>query len=278
MAAVALNVTGGTIVVPVEVNGVTASFILDTGAQRSVVTEAAVERLGLARDQWVGTTMRGVGGINARANADPRSLSLGGVPLVRHTLNHNTSLTVGILPRSSTESPVVDGVLGRDYLSAFDLDLDMAESRLALYQISGCAGRFLPWKGNYAALAVSNPTENALVVPVVLDGRPLRALLDSGASSSLLGAPGVSRLGLDLAELQADPADQVSGLGARTVTMRRHRFRSLRVGSETFDAPVLWVASITLNPIVDMLLGADWLAERRIWISYATRQVFVATP
>jgi hypothetical protein len=26
-----------------------------------------------------------------------------------------------------------------------------------------------------------------------------------------------------------------------------------------------------------MLLGADWLAHRRIWVSFATRQLFVAT-
>jgi hypothetical protein len=30
-------------------------------------------------------------------------------------------------------------------------------------------------------------------------------------------------------------------------------------------------------PIVDLLLGADWLAQRRVWLSFATRQVFVAT-
>jgi hypothetical protein len=39
---------------------------------------------------------------------------------------------------------------------------------------------------------------------------------------------------------------------------------------------VIWVAPIRLTPIVDMLLGADWLAARRVWISYATRQLFVA--
>jgi hypothetical protein len=27
-----------------------------------------------------------------------------------------------------------------------------------------------------------------------------------------------------------------------------------------------------------MLLGADWLAGKRVWISYATRQVFAAEP
>ncbi|MDT5320623.1 MAG: hypothetical protein QOD88_3145 [Mycobacterium sp.] len=277
-ASIALDVIGGTITVPVEVNGITATFILDTGAQRSVVTQQAVQRLGLARDEWVGTTMRGVGGIDRRPNADPRSLSLGGVPLVRRTLNHDTSMTVGILTRTRAGDLTIDGLLGRDFLSLFDLDLDVPGHRLTLYQVHDCAGRFLPWSVDYTAVAVAMAAENALVVPVILDDTPLHAMLDTGASSSLLAAPGMFRVGLQLAGLAGDPADQVSGLGPHTVVMHRHKFRSLRVGGQLIDAPMIWVAPVRLAPIVDMLLGADWLAARHVWISYATRQLFVAVP
>lgn len=277
-ASVALTVVGGTITVPVEVNGVTATFILDTGAQRSMVTEAAVQRLGLARDAWIGTTMSGVGGIESRPNADPRSLALGGVPLVRRTLTHDTSLTVGVIRRTRVGKLLIDGLLGRDFLSLFDLDLDVPGLRLTLYQVRDCAGRFLPWQGDYAAVPVTLPVESALIVPAMVDGTALRALLDSGASASLIGAPGLFRLGLQRASFAGDPADQVSGLGPRAVTMHQHRFRSLRVAGQTIDSPEIWTAAIRLMPIVDMLLGADWLAGRRIWISFSTRQLFVATP
>jgi hypothetical protein len=277
-ATVALDVTGGTITVPVEVNGNVATLILDTGAQRSLVTEEAAHRLGLARDQWVGTTMRGVGGIESRPNADPRTLTLGGIPLVRRTLNHDTSLTVGIIPRTRIGSLVIDGVLGRDFLALFDLDIDVSGRHLTLYQVHDCVGRFLPWEGGYAAVPVTLPIENALVMPVTLDGTPLRALLDTGASASVVAAPGLFRLGLQAANFAGDTADQVSGIGTHMVTMYRHTFRSLRVGGETTGSPVIWAAPIQLQPIVDMLLGADWLARRRVWISFATKQLFVATP
>jgi hypothetical protein len=276
-ATIGLDVIAGAITVPVQVNGIAATFILDTGAQRSVVTEDAVHRLGLARDEWVGTTMSGVGGIESRPNADPRSLTLGGIPLVRRTLSHDTSLTVGILPRTRAGTLLIDGLLGRDFLSVFDLDLDVPNQRLTLYQVHDCAGRFLPWSDNYAAVSVTLADENALILPVTLDGTPLRALLDTGASASLIAAPGLFRLGLRPASLAGDPADQVSGLGPRMVTMHRHTFRSLLVGGQVIDGPVIWTAPIRLSPIVDMLLGADWVARRRMWISYATRQLFVDT-
>jgi hypothetical protein len=276
-ATVALQVNSGVITVPVEVNGITASFILDTGAQRSVVSEAAVHRLGLARDEWVGTTMRGVGGIDRRPNADPRSLSLGGVPLVRRTLGHDTSLTVANLSLlTNAESQFIDGLLGRDFLSLFDLDLDLPAHRLMLYQPRDCAGRFLQWPGNYAAIPIAVPVEQAIIIPVTLDGRPLRAMLDSGASSSLVAAPGIYKLRLDLAGLSADPSGQIAGLGSRVLTVHLHQFNALQVGNETVEKPSLWVEPLHLTPIADMLLGADWLAARRVWISFATSQLFVA--
>jgi hypothetical protein len=271
-----LQINGGTITLPVEVNGIAATFILDTGAQRSVVTQAAVQRLGLVRDQWVGTTMSGLGGIARRPNANPRSLTLGGVALARRTVNHDTSLTVGMLPHAMIGNLVIDGLLGRDFLALFDLDLDMPSRRLMLYRVQDCSGRFLPWAGDYSTIPVTMPAESAIVVPVTIDGRPLHALLDTGASASLLAAPGIARLGLDSANFSGDPAGRISGLGARELTVHRHRFASLRVGNETIDSPFIWVEPVRLVPISDMLLGADWLAGRRIWISFATHQLFTA--
>jgi hypothetical protein len=58
--------------------------------------------------------------------------------------------------------------------------------------------------------------------------------------------------------------------------MRLHRFAELRIGPDVSRDPRLWVASAHVVPIVDMLLGVDWLRSRRVWLSYATRQFFVA--
>lgn len=275
-AGVPLEVIHGAILVPVEVNGITGRFILDTGAERSIVTPAAVQRLSLSLDQWVGTTMHGVGGVESRPNANTRSLALGGVALHRRTLNQDTSFTVADLPRAAIGGRAIDGLLGRDYLSLFDLALDMPGQMLTLYQVSGCTGRFLPWTRPYAAVPVQNPAESALVVPVVLDGVRLRALLDTGAGSTMVTAPGIARLGLKLERLMQDPHVDVSGVGPRVQIMRRHSFTMLKVGTETVLHPTLWVAPVRITPIVDMLLGADWLSGKQVWISYATRQVFVA--
>jgi hypothetical protein len=58
--------------------------------------------------------------------------------------------------------------------------------------------------------------------------------------------------------------------------MRRHRFGSLQVGPQRIQSPSFWVGPVRLTPIADMILGADFLARRRVWISFASQQVFVA--
>jgi predicted aspartyl protease len=274
LAVVPLEIVGTVVLTPVVVNGVAGTFILDTGAAQTVVTPDAVRHFDLALDEWTATTMRGVGGIERRRNADPRSVELGGVALHRRSLARDATLRVVTLPRSMVGGRQVDGLLGRDFLSLFDLDLDFSRRTLALYDVHGCSGQFLPWTETYLSVPVENPIESALVVPVALDGVPLRALLDSGASRTLVAAPGMARLGLGVERLQGDPSQIVSGMGPHSVMMWRHRFQELRIGDETFPGPVFLVAAIQLLPISDMLLGADWLMRHRVWISYATNQLF----
>jgi hypothetical protein len=48
------------------------------------------------------------------------------------------------------------------------------------------------------------------------------------------------------------------------------------VGTERIADPTIWAAPAHILPIVDMLLGETWLRDRRVWLSYATSQVFVA--
>lgn len=274
-ASVSLEIVGTVVLTEVVVNGIPGTFILDTGAQLSVVTPDAVSHFGLALDQWTATTMRGVGGIERNRNADPRSVELGGVALHRRSLARDATLRVVTLPRGTVGGHKVDGLLGRDFLSAFDMDLDFPRRTLALYDVHGCTGRFLPWTDPYLSVPVDNPAESALLVPVELDGVPLLALLDSGASQTLVAARGMARLGLGLDRLRADPSHVVSGMGPHSVTVWQHKFKTLRIGDETFPAPSFPVTPIQLYPNSDMLLGADWLLGRRIWISYATKQLFV---
>jgi hypothetical protein len=272
-ATVPLRVVGARFLVEVAVNGVPATFQLDTGAERSLVTPEAARRLGLARDRWVGETVWGIGGIERSSVADPRSLSLAGVPLRHRDAARDATLGVGPLEAPAVDGISIDGLLGRDFLSAFDVALDAPGRHLTLWGVSGCAGRFLPWREPYDAIATLPEYGDALVLPVLADGKRLRALPDTGAGETLLAAPGVIRLGLGG---PGASASEIRGFGTRARPSWPARLASLRIGGQTeHDVPLL-ASRLHLFPIVDMLLGADWFRARRIWLSYATGQIFVA--
>lgn len=271
-----MDVVAGHILLDVQVNDVATTFILDTGAERTLMSDDAVRGLGLRRDGWVASTVRGIAGIDQGPDALPRSLRLGTATLRRRTLLGDDSVTVGQLPVTQVAGRPIAGLLGRDFLAPFDLDLDLPNHRITLYAVNGCDAWFLPWSTPYAAIPADTPMGTALVVQVLVDGQPLRALIDSGASASLLTAPGMFRLGLTPELLARDPGGNGTGVGPAPVPMHRHRFTELRVGPVTTRDPTLWVASVRVVPIVDMLLGADWLLTRRVWLSFATKQLFVA--
>jgi len=277
-AVVPIDTTTPNMIVRVEVNGSPEPFILDTGAQRTILDVDMVTRLQIARDRWVATTMRGVGGDDRELNAQPSSMVLGGVRLQLRTVAAVMSLPVGHLPPAAVSGRQVAGLLGADLLGGHDLMLNGPQATLALYSVRDCAGRFLPWAGPYSAIPTIRPVGDVLLVPARIDGKVLLAEIDSGASFTTILAPGLEKLGLSQAMLNRDPAATVRGVGPQSVTVRFHRFGSMTIGDDRTPNPVLGIGPARSLRIVDMLLGADWLKGRVVWLSYATTQVFVAGP
>jgi Aspartyl protease len=275
-ATLPVQMVAGVPVVSVRINDVSLPFVLDTGAQRSLITDAAVRRADVRLDEWASTTVKGISGYERHRNADPASLQLGGIALRRRTVAADQTLTVGPLPQAALAGQQIAGLLGADYLAGFDLDLDLPHRQVTLYHVAGCTGRFLPWPPGYDRIVASQPIRDILIFPVELDGRTLRTEIDSGSAVWLLTASGIDRLGLTPDVLARDPAGAMHGVGRFTLGTRRHRFDILRVGTERIADPTIWAAPAHILPIVDMLLGETWLHDRRVWLSYATSQVFVA--
>ena len=275
-AVVPITLPAGHPLVTARLDGHPATFILDTGAQRSLLTPEAVRRFDLKLDPWVGTTVVGIGGIEQHRNARVASLVLGGVALRQNTLLRGLSLSVGAIPASEMGRVPVDGILGRDVLAAFDLALDVGQRRITLYRVRGCSGRFLPWRRPYVAVPALPGYRAVLAIPVRADGRELRAMIDTGSTGGLLTGAGMARLGLTAAALAHKPLAQAQGIGPRSLRVRVYRLDWLAVGATvTRDVRVV-VAPVILTPILDLLLGIDWLTAHRVWLSYATGQVFVA--
>jgi predicted aspartyl protease len=250
-----IDCSNGRCLVPVALDGRVARMRLDTGAELTLVTRAAVARLGLRPDPWVGTTLRGAGGlVERRANVDVGVAQLGGVKLFQRLAGGGLSL-----PVTNSDLGDADGLLGGDVLRHYVLDLDIPRARLALHRPG------MPSHPD-GAVPLQSLRGDLLLAQVRLDGRALTGLVDTGASASLINARGLYRLGLAPPLVVHDPAVPMLAVGGESIVHRR-RFAELRIGAVTVAGPTILTESVP-EPAYDLVLGLDVLGRQRLLLSY----------
>jgi hypothetical protein len=120
-AGVTIPYTGGPLVVNASLNGVPLRLIVDTGADRTLISPEAMARAGFDVTQGAAVQIRGVTGDAVATLVSVPRLDLAGtrvgpVAVVVHAL----------------AGQGVDGLLGRDVLDAFTVTMDAASQRAIL--------------------------------------------------------------------------------------------------------------------------------------------------
>jgi predicted aspartyl protease len=253
-----------------RIDGKPVTLLVDTGAERTLLTEATVERLHLARDLQHATRTYGIGSPTATWDAKlPDGIVLGGarIPVER--------VTVGSFGISEVAGNVVDGLLGADILLAFDIDLDLPEQEMTLYlPRSHCPDAPPPWEQAYVAVHGVSTRQDRLLLPFELNGVSGTAVLDTGAQISSISRHMAERIGLLDADLADDRTVMAHGAAPDQVPVRIHRFSDFRVGPTLTHAPTLPVVPMS-SGMGDALVGGDFLHGRRVWLSFSTQRVFV---
>ena len=167
----------------------------------------------------------------------------------------------------------VDGVLGADVLSRFDLDLDLPNRRMLLYEKGICTP---DWAVPYAEIKIGRSAGNDhLFFPVQLDNRKITAMIDTGAQRTTLSAATARAMGITDAVLAHDPPILTRGFGSGKLELRMHRFESLIVGNITVSNPQIVVTDLRVRGI-NLILGMDFLLSRRLWLSYVDFRIFLS--
>jgi hypothetical protein len=258
----------GAVLVPAELNHMPVQMEVDTGASASTVTPGFANTWRLPPDPHRQTTVHGIGGDVVTSNTLVTSFELG------QQMWSGESFTTAPLARSFIEDPPVAGLLGADYLSDFDVELDLPRRVMTLWQVHGCAGDFALRDVPHRSITLHRGSPARMIIPVAIDGQPISALIDWGANETVLKEAVALRLGVTPEMLAADPIGHDTGSDSNVVTSHLHLFQTLRVGDDLFYPVRIAVAPIHAAD-VDMLLGLDYARTRHLWLSYATGQIFV---
>jgi predicted aspartyl protease len=259
-----VTLAAGVPVVRFTVSSKELLLILDTGAQSTVISTGAADRLQLPRSMVYPRRMRGLGGGLVGGAVGLPGLAVAGIEL--------PNFGALVAPIELKLSGIVpDGLLGADILSDYDVDLDLARNRVRLWCSSGAPD----WSRSYSTIEANRSLHDRLFFWSALDGKRTAVIIDTGAQHSLVDSRAALATGIDAKALGSQPAIAVLGIsGSGGVQARPYRFRELAIGRERLAQPSLLVAPLGLED-ADLILGADFMKDRRVRLSYRSRRIYI---
>ncbi|MEP7328234.1 MAG: retroviral-like aspartic protease family protein [Betaproteobacteria bacterium] len=272
------------IVVDGAISGQKIGIVLDTGAQSSLILRSSAARLGLSTKEVRGRRMIGVGGESQIEIATVDDFKLGEVS------TKDMQLYV------SGEREFTDGtdvLLGENFLRNFDVEFDLKNHAVRLYQARDCEGVTLAyWTKEVVGEVEIKPVEELRPVisfKVHVNDRPFDAILDSGASTSVFSQDDAASLGVTPETPGVVAGAPARGLGAKAVSMWTGTFKSFAIGNE--DIPDIRIRFADLFKDATyaetgsritrrsahaqpMLLGADFLLAHRMLVAHSQRKLY----
>lgn len=250
--------------VRVRLAGRDLTALVDSGAQYSVIDRRLVAELGLDNLFDMPLIAYGVDGRAQMGRGVTLDLAVGATRVGR--------LRAGILdlgPLSEEEGLGAPLILGQDLLMEAALEMDLRQRRLRLVD---AAQRVLP--PAYRPLPVRR-SGTALVAQAVVEGVPVKAVVDTGSSALLALSEGVAQ-SVGLLDGRPERAGSSIVLGG-VARARMIQARTVALGGETWrDVTTAVYADQALPNYPDALLGMEAFAGRDVILDLSDGQLHLA--
>ena len=267
VAELPVTMSGLRPLVHAKINGKEATFIADSGAWFSMISPGSAAEYGLTLEPlppWF--RMSGVGGTVVPKLTTLKSFTIAGVDIPR----------VQFLVGGSEVGSV--GLLGQNVLALLDTEFDLAHGMIKLMKSEGCSSvslaYWVPAGGVYSVLETERMEDERphIVAPIYINGVKLRALFDTGASTSFVTLKAAARFGLKPGGEGVTPAGESSGIGRKLVSTWIGPVGSIKIGDEEIKNSRLRFGG-ELDDI-DMLIGADYFLSHRVYWSNRLHKLF----
>ncbi|MBB6187701.1 aspartyl protease family protein [Rhodanobacter sp. MP7CTX1] len=252
----------------VKINGNNTRFILDTGAFFNIMSSANASSLGLKlQSAPFGYRVSGIGGAASVQQAHVKEFGILDMTL------KNVDFIVG-----GTDAG--NGLLGANLLDFADLEIDLAHGKLTLFKVDHCDKESLAYwvkDGKYNVADIEpadNQFDRRTFFTVTINGKKARAVLDSGASATVLTRDAAERAGIDFNAPDVKVGSSGIGIGARPVKTWTVNIDSFSVGSETIQHSQMQVIDGRIGDRTDMLLGVDFLLAHHMFIANSKRKAY----
>lgn len=266
-----------------EVNGQLVKIEVDTGSSFSFIREGDLDRLGLKATGVSGITAYGVGGQTRFRTTVVSELRFGPFR------DKNLLLSVLGAQRGSSKSDA-PLILGEDFFSNFATEFDFGHGVLRLLKLDGCKpDQVAYWSDQYSLADIVGSTGQTpqIEVDVLINGRHVAAILDTGAQTSIISLAAAKNAGVTAGQGDTTAAGSVTGLDGNVMPSWVGTFGTFALGDESVRNVKLQIANLfaantreaTGSHIrqkveeTEMLIGSDFFFAHRVLVLYGERKL-----
>jgi predicted aspartyl protease len=268
------------------INDKPVALLVDTGGGLSSLTKRTVRELNL-QTAASRIQLKNIAGGSKNLEVRLPSIMLGGLRLEGPYFM--------VLPgpdEGGREIETFGGLLGSEMLRNVDFDFDFAANKVNLISQDHCAGNVVHWPA--PAVAVVPFTFSAyghITFRMELDGRRVNAMLDTGASNTILNLD-VARRTFRV-DVNAPDVEKVGEIGRSQTGVYRRRFQTIAFEGVAVTNPMITMYPDLMggsslgeprtgsiirearNGLPDLILGMNVLTQMHVYIASKEHKLYI---
>jgi hypothetical protein len=270
---------GGPATIPVKINGKDQKLTLATAGTTTQVDENFAKANGLEIKRADGVLLENEMGMTSRDEVVIADFSMPGL----HGTNLKWPVSIG---GGFGGGEFGGGAGGRalfslNYMLPYDIDVDFGSDKLNFFLQDHCPGAVMYWKapGEVGVVPITL-VRGRVTVPVSVDGKPIRAVIDTAArGSSVYAAIAEKILGIADARTAKTLAAKTVSIGKLTLNdvnfMVRPDINSMmaRDDAQGMRAKKAGIDFEMANP--EVILGMDVLRKLHLYMAFGENRLYV---
>lgn len=254
------------------IDGAPAVMLVDTGAFDTQLTMNAVAKRDLVM-HMTGRYVEGIGGSSRLYAARIGEFAIGPVKSSRKRLD---LYVIG----ETTFTPAFDALVGAPFLLQADMEFDLRAKHMKFFRPQNC-DRDTPlnyWKEETVVLPFefSRSDSPNPHFTVLVNGKELDAMIDTGAANSFLTLRGAKKLGIDVKAADVTRLGDTGGVGSDRASHWTAPVKSVQIGGETIGGAELSIVDVQSQLEAELLLGQDFLRAHRVLFAMSQRKLYIA--
>jgi predicted aspartyl protease len=258
----------GMILLPATVDGHSGGFLVDTGGLAGVIGWGTAKQL--SHSPYVSNfSGKLIGGPVIGA----------GISVDRFELGPLSFEKVGFLvaPDRMMSGGQI-GILQPHAITSLNYEIDFVKGKLNLFRQGACPDHDVYWtKDAFAKVPMDLTTRGHIFVRAVLDGKPMRALLDTGAQTTTMSLKTAAKVfGIDARNPALKPLGGINVNNLVDASAYHYPFAALTFEGIAIDHPNVVILDTGADTDeAEMIVGIGVLRQFHIFIAYDEKAIYL---